>query len=112
VASTPLAAESVVRARSRLVAAALEWITPGLGMMYIGNFWLGALVLVGTLFTTVMLIGVALANATQVSLADAVNFLGWLLLLHSFWLLTRTLWAWKLAAGLPWLSKVRGVVNA
>jgi hypothetical protein len=79
------------------VAAALEWVTPGLGMMYIGRFWLGALVLVGTLFATILIIGVAIANATEVRLADALNFLSWILIAHILWLLTRTMWTWQLA---------------
>ena len=65
-------------------------------MMYAGNFWLGALVLVATLFATFLLIGVAMANAQVVHLADALNFLGWLLLAHLLWLITRIFWVWHM----------------
>jgi hypothetical protein len=74
----------------------LELVTPGLGMMYIDNFWLGALVLVATLFATFLLIGVAISTAQVVHLADALNFLGWLLLAHLLWLVTRMLWVWNM----------------
>jgi hypothetical protein len=97
VTSTPLAATATSGSlRSRFLAAILELVTPGLGMMYVGNFWLGALVLVATLFATFLLIGVAMANAQVVHLADAVNFLGWLLLAHILWLVTRMFWVWNM----------------
>jgi hypothetical protein len=79
----------------------LELITPGLGMMYLGSFWLGALVLVSTLFVTLLLCGVAVANAEVARLADVLNFLGWLLLAHILWLVTRVLWVWKRAERQP-----------
>jgi hypothetical protein len=74
----------------------LELVTPGLGMMYIGDFWLGALVLVATLFATFLLIGVAISTAQVVHLADVLNFLGWLLLAHLLWLITRMFWVWNM----------------
>jgi hypothetical protein len=65
-------------------------------MMYIGDFWLGALVLVATLFATFLLIGVAISTAQVVHLADVLNFLGWLLLAHLLWLITRMFWVWNM----------------
>jgi len=75
-------------------------------MMYLGAFWLGALTLVSALFVTILLIGVAMTNAGVVRFADAVNFLGWLLLAQLLWLLTRMLWVWKLTARQSALSVV------
>jgi hypothetical protein len=95
-----------VRARTRFLAATLELVTPGLGMMYAGNFWLGALVLVSTLFTTILIIGVAITNAGVVRVADVINFLGWLLLAHVLWLITRMFWVWNMFAPRPALPTV------
>jgi hypothetical protein len=101
-ASSPLVmTEPSMRARGRLLAALLELVTPGLGMMFLGSFWLSALVLVSTLFITILLCGVAMVNAVVVRLDDVLNFLGWLLLAHMLWLVTRVLWVWKMTERQP-----------
>jgi Na+/melibiose symporter-like transporter len=90
-----------MRTRGRFLAALLELVAPGLGMMFLCSFWLGALVLVSTLFITILLCGVAVANAVVVRLADVLNFLGSLLLAHMLWLVTRVLWVWKMTERQP-----------
>jgi hypothetical protein len=46
------------------------------------------------------------ANADVVRLADVINFLGWLLLAHVLWLITRMFWVWNMFAPRPSLPTV------
>jgi zinc-ribbon domain len=87
-----------VRPKSRFLAAALEWAFPGLGVMYVGRFWTGALVLLGTFIATGVAVSRAMASSPNAQFEDVLTFLAWLLLAHLVWLLLRMIWAWRLAS--------------
>jgi hypothetical protein len=94
--------------KSRLLAAALEWLFPGFGVMYSGGFWKGALVLLGTFIATGVAVSVAMSNATGAQVEDIVDFFLWLFLAHLVWLLFRMIWAWRLASRATRLSRMYG----
>jgi hypothetical protein len=86
-----------VRAKSRFLAALLEWIFPGFGLMYAGSPWKGALVLFGTFIATGAALLYAIGSAPTMHFEDAVNFFVWLFLAHLVWLCMRVIWAWRIA---------------
>jgi len=92
--------------KSRLLAAALEWLFPGFGVMYVDGFWKGALVLLGTFIATGVAVSVAMSNANGAQVEDVVDFFLWLFLAHVAWLLIRMVWAWRLASRATRLSRL------
>jgi hypothetical protein len=92
--------------KSRLLAAALEWLFPGFGVMYVDGFWKGALVLLGTFIATGVAVSVAMNNANGAQVEDIVDFFIWLFLAHLVWLLIRMIWAWRLASRATRLSRL------
>jgi hypothetical protein len=87
-----------------LLAASLEWIVPGFGVMYAGGFWKGALVFISTFIATGVAVSVAMNNANSAQLEDVVDFFVWLFLAHLVWLFIRVIWAWRLAGRATRLS--------
>jgi hypothetical protein len=94
--------------KSRLLAAALEWLFPGFGLMYASGFWKGALVLLGTFIATGVAVSVAMNNANGAQVEDVVDFFLWLFLAHLVWLLIRMIWAWSLASRATRLARMYG----
>jgi zinc-ribbon domain len=92
--------------KSRLLAAALEWLFPGFGVMYAESFWKGALVLLSTFLATGVAVSVAMSNANGAQLEDAVNFIVWLFVAHLVWLFVRMIWAWRLASRATRLARL------
>jgi hypothetical protein len=92
--------------KSRLLAAILEWLFPGIGLMYADGFWKGALVLLGTFIATGAALNAALSNAGGAQPEDVLNFIVWLFLAHLVWLLVRVIWAWRLAGRATRLSRL------
>jgi hypothetical protein len=95
-----------IYAKSRLLAAALEWLFPGFGVMYADRFWKGALVLLGTFIATGAAVVIAMEGAPNPQFEDVLGFLSWLILAHFVWLLVRMIWAWRLAARATRLSRM------
>ena len=94
--------------KSRLLAAALEWLFPGFGVMYASGFWKGAFVLLSTFIATGVAVGVAMNNANGAQVEDVVDFFLWLFLAHLVWLLIRMIYAWRLASRATRLARVYG----
>ncbi len=92
--------------KSRFLAATLEWIFPGFGVMYAGRFWTGALVLLSTFLATGVAFSVALSNSSNAQLEDVVNFVVWLFVAHLIWLVFRMIWAWRLASRATRLARL------
>jgi uncharacterized membrane protein len=88
------------------MAAALEWLFPGFGVMYASGFWKGAFVLLGTFVVTGVTVSVAMNNAHGAQVEDVVDFFIWLFLAHLVWLLIRMIWAWRLASRATRLARI------
>jgi hypothetical protein len=94
VSALPAPARVVAAPRSAVLAGVLEWLMPGVGLIYGGSGCAGAFVLVLTLGATLLLLlyGLALAGAhVRPLLVGRYFFFTALVLL--IWLLLRTLWA-------------------
>ena len=102
----PIARKRPIYPKSRLLAAVLEWLFPGFGVMYADGFWKGALVLLGTFIATGVAVSVAMNNANGAQVEDIVDFFIWLFLAHLVWLLIRMIWAWRLASRATRLSRM------
>jgi zinc ribbon protein len=92
--------------KSRLLAAALEWLFPGVGVMYADAFWKGALILLSTFIATGVAVSVAMSNANGAQLEDVVDFVVWLFVAHLIWLFLRMIWAWRLAGRATRLARL------
>jgi hypothetical protein len=90
----PALARRAPPGKSSVLAGALEWLVPGVGLMYGGGGCAGAFVLVATLGPTLVLLlyGLALAGARTRPVVVNRYFL-FLGLMYFMWLLLRTLWA-------------------
>jgi hypothetical protein len=78
---------------SPFLAGLLEWLVPGVGLLYSGSIVAGILVLIGTLFLggLLVLFGLALAGHARPAVVGRYFLFVFLLLLG--WLIARTFWA-------------------